>query len=267
MSNSHKINKLAVLLCGDFRAWPRSAEYVFKYADYLSDDVDYYFSTWKETSDYWYTDINELKTKRPVIDDDVTKEFIKYNKNLINHQLSTNILDRHTTTYYYQSYLAKIANVMKRRYELDNNFIYDQVVEMRPDLYINAETSIIDDLNDFECLLYIENPGDITVPGAIDLHYRSNSFGNDLMSNRFYHQKSFALKYLKNFTLHNDIINNHQILADYMYQKRIKPIQGIGLHKQVVIRTNFPIGDLDKADYDELLQLEKEYKIHNRTSQ
>ena len=267
MLNLHKINKLAVLLCGDFRAWPRASEYIFKYADYLSDDVDYYFSTWNNTSDYWYTGINELKTKRPVTDDDVTKEFIKYNKNLINYRLSTHILDQHTNTYYYQSYLAKIANVMKRRYELDNNFIYDQVVEMRPDLYINAETSIIADLNDFECLLYIENPGDITVPGAADLHYRSNSFGNDIMANRFYHQKSFALKYVKNFTLHNDIINNHQILADYMYQKRIKSIQGIGLHKQVVIRTNFPLGDLDKADYDGLLKLEKEYKIHNRTSQ
>jgi len=265
MSNSHKINKLAVLLCGDFRAWPRASEYIFKYADQLSADVDYYFSTWTETSDYWYTDINELKTKRPVTDDDVTKEFIKYNKNLINYRLATNRLDQHTSTFYYQSYLAKMANIMKRRYELDNSFIYDQVVEIRPDLYIDAGPCVIDNLNDFECLLYIENPGDVTVPGATDLHYRSNSFGNDLMANRFYHQKSFALNYVKNFTLYDNIINNHQILADYMYQKRLKSIEGNYPYKQVVIRTNFPVGDLDKADYNELLKLEKEYKIYNRT--
>lgn len=248
-----KLGKIAVLLCGEFRTCAKASEYIFKYMDQLSEDIDYYFATWDVTQG------------QPVTVLDITNEFVKYDKNLINYQIVKPIDWQHST-YYYQSYLAKLVSILKRRYELDNNIVYDQVIEIRPDLYITKERDAVR-LNDFECLIYVENNGSIEFPGATDLSYQTNSFGNDILSNRFYYQKSKTLNHINNFKHWPLPLHNHQILADYIFARRIKTIGIDRPTVEIVIRPNFPEGDLDKANYDELLTLEKEYKIHNRTAQ
>ena len=259
MLNLDKINRLAVLLCGDFRCWSKAAEYIFKYADSQANTVDYYFSTWSDTSDYWYTDDTGAKTRRPVTEQDVNREFVKHEKKLVDYRLTAFTPYQHTNiTYYYQSHLAKLAGIMKRQYELDNDFVYDQVIELRPDLYIVAD-AIVNNLSDFECLIYVENPGTVEFPGATDLYYQSSSFGNDVMSNRFYYKKAIELSLIKKDHWPKPM-HNHQILTDYLFFRRMKINDTYRPYKQIVIRPNFPDGNLDDCSVAELVEFDKKFK-------
>jgi hypothetical protein len=245
MSN---LGKLAVLVCGEFRTWSRASKYIFDYADSLSSDVDYYFASW------------ETSLGNRITDENITEEFIKYNKNLIKYQIVQSIDWQHSS-YYYQSYLAKLADIMKRRYEIDNNIIYDQVIEIRPDLYIERGTSSAIKLGDFECLLYIENNGTVEFPGATDLCYQSSSFGSDVITNRYYYQKSKIMDHIREYKHWELPFHNHQILSDYLYARRMKIIDTSRPTTQIVIRPTFPDGDLREYDINHLVKYDKEYKI------
>jgi hypothetical protein len=238
-----KLNRIAVLLAGDFRQWPRAAEYIFAFAEQQAVTVDYYFATWTTTQDFWCTNKKEARTRRPVTNNDITCEFVKYNKNLINFQLVKQIIQPDTTqhftdvTFYYQTYLAKLANIMKRRYELDNDFVYDQVFEIRPDLYIFDEFNIPVKLTDFEWLneiCYKQDGRFHQWPVAQDLYYQANSFSNDIMAERFYYKKSIEYNHTDNN------INNHWILCDYSYARRMQAIPLVKPNFQMPLRPNFP---------------------------
>jgi len=246
-----KLGKLAVLICGEVRTWSRASEYIFKHADNLSDDVEYYFVSW------------DVSNRESVVESDIINEFTKYNKKLISYRLVKQIDWQHSS-YYYQSYLSKLAGIMKRRYEIDNNIVYDQVIEIRPDLLIKQGNSNAVKLNNFECLLYIENNGTVEFPGATDLYYQSNSFGNDVMSNRFYYQKSKILDHIREYKHWMLPLHNHQILADYLFARRLKIIDINRPETEMVIRPNFPEGNLDNYDTNELAKFDKEFKISIR---
>jgi hypothetical protein len=148
---------------------------------------------------------------------------------------------------------------MKRQYELDNDFVYDQVIELRPDLYIGAD-AIVNNLGDFECLIYIENPGTVEIPGASDLHYQSSSFGNDVMSNRFYYTKAIELNLINKDYWPGLSMHNHHILTDYLFLRRMKINDRFRPYKQIVIRPNFPDGNLDDCSVAELVEFDKKFK-------
>lgn len=261
-----KLNRVAVLLAGDFRLWSRASEYIFAFAERQAVVVDYYFATWTTTQDYWYTTDLAMKEKRPVTEADITCEFVKHNKNLINFQLATQLTDITITSNYYQSYLGKIAGIMKRRYELDNNFVYDQVFEIRPDLYIHDEVNAPVTLTDFECLGQIDykhSNHPMHFPQATDFYYQANSFGHDVMAERYYYQKTIeSVKFnlpqykIKHWPM---IMHNHWILTDYIYARRLQLKQLYQPNMQIALRTNFPQDDLRKYDFNQLWEYERQY--------
>lgn len=263
-----KLNRIAVLLAGDFRQWPRAAEYIFAFAEQQADIVDYYFATWTTTQDFWnVVNDKEANKQRPVIETNITCEFIKHNKNLINFQLVKNFNTSPHPTFYHQTYLAKLANIMKRRYELDNDFVYTQVFEIRPDLYIfDRDINIPVILTDFEWsaeFSYKSKHVNQQWPSASDLYYQANSFGNDIMAERYYYQKSMeAIKVsgtnkIKHwgYVLHN----NHWILLDYSYARRMQAIPLVTPFCKIPIRPNFPQDDLRKYSYNELWGYAEQY--------
>lgn len=266
-----KLNRIAVLLAGDFRQWPRAAEYIFAFAEQQAVTVDYYFATWTTTQDYWYTSQTShtpAREIRQITENDITCEFLKHNKNLINFQLVGQLSQLNTIphssdiTFYYQTYLAKLANIMKRRYELDNNFVYDQVFEMRPDLYIFNDT--ITSLSDFEWsgeLHYYEfKHHQSQCPVASDVYYQANSFSNDILAERFYYKKSTNYSPVQ-IDCHGDLafINNHWILFDYIHLRRLRPVTPARPITQVVIRPNFPQDDLRNYSQPQLWEYFQQY--------
>jgi hypothetical protein len=262
----NKIDRLAVLLSGDFRHWPRAAEYIFEFAENKANRVDYYFATWTTTRDYWYPQPTSILTKRSVTDSDITDKFT--NRNLIAYKLVEQ-LPEYPTSNYYQSYLGNIASILKRRHELDNNFVYDQVIEIRPDLYIRDESTPIK-LTDFECLVDIQYAGkvqNIHFPQATDFYYQANSFGSDVMANRFYYQKSIEAAKIQKFAHWPMIMHNHWILVDFIYARRMQNIYQQHPITQIAIRPNFPQDDLRNYTYQELFDIEAEFLNINRKGQ
>ena len=118
------MNKIAVCITGEMRYW-EITKHIFK--DW---DVDFFISTWDTTNrgedNYPYkfhgnTNINEdiLETLKPKDYEFLGREY--ENKN-----------DFHMAKYYYLIYRC---NLLKTKYEMDNNFKYDCVLITRPDIY------------------------------------------------------------------------------------------------------------------------------------
>jgi hypothetical protein len=268
-----KLNRVAVLLAGDFRSWPRAAEYIFAFAERQAITVDYYFATWTTTQDFWYTTNISATKKRLVTKYNITCEFAKHNKNLINFQLVNQIKQPNTitkctdVTFYYQTYLAKLAGLMKRRYELDNNFVYDQVFEMRPDLYIYDEVNSPLKLADFEwsgklsydTFRHHETQWPVA-PTAQDLYYQANSFGNDVLAERYYYRKSIEYTRVCNDNYRQiTFSNNHWVLFDYSYLRRLQPVALTHPNIQLPIRSNFPQDDLRNYSQPQLQEYIDQY--------
>lgn len=266
-----KISRAAVLVAGDFRTWPRASQYIFDYVDDICQQADYYFATWSTTRDYWYPQMHSEKTQRNVTDHDIKTKFIENNKTLINFVIVTDRPAVFYGTNYLQSYLANRANLLKRRYELDNGFVYDQVLEIRPDLYIyDSNKENITNLKDFELLMDVTRdvlvPGSQLFPEAIDFYYRTNSLTSDIMCNRFFYQKSLHVEFYRTQYDHWPLpIHNHTILADYVLVRRLHSIANQDSFQQIVIRPNFPPGDLRTIPYEELWELQRQFLDYTRS--
>jgi len=225
---SYKEKRLAVLLCGDLRTWSQTYENIFKYAKMWGEQIDYYFATWNSTQDIWIPIAGKnihIDSKRPVTEQEIVDKF--YGRNLIDYKILDLIkFSDKTVTFYYQAYLAKVANIAKRRYELDNKFVYDQVIEIRPDLGFvfeqkQKQEECMQHCEDFEYKISHTFYGDnksIKLPHLTDFYYRSNSLTNDILGNRYWFGRA-EMEY--NQTQYSINTNNHWLLLSYVYTRRL----------------------------------------------
>lgn len=238
--------KIATLICGDYRCCPKVIEHIFKYVE-SAGDVDYYFATWSTTRDHWWPPEVSIATQRSVVDSDIISLFV--GRNLIDYKLIDQTqLPTFTSTFYYQGYLSKIANILKRRCELTRDFVYDQVVELRPDLFLTGKPLL--DCENFEVAngpVWISN----STPQMCDHLYYSNSFTNDVLANRY----SFT-KYL---TIDSDRIelgHTHWILYDYTSERKLVIKNRLGHF--VPVRPNFP-ENYSELTVEELKELDRQW--------
>lgn len=262
-------NRIAVCLVGEFRTWPRAQQYIFRYIDSLNCEVDFYFATWNTSCDKPCD-----RTNPTIIDDDKIKEFFN-GRNLVGYKIVdfTPFEKFQNLRFYLQAHLSKVCGVLKRHHEVNNDFIYSQVIELRPDLYIrlnplaNSKFFAESFCDDFEILIgpaWINNGNTKNIPMPNDMYWRANSFGHDVLSNRTEDRLTYALffEFVGTQTEHNySIANNihHQIFR-YMNKRGLEVktrnrkimyetqfIQDIGYH--VPLRHFFP-SNLDELDID-----------------
>lgn len=243
-----KIDRLAVLLAGELRTWDSVCPYIFSFFECRAKQVDYFFATWNTDG------INGVL--RPVTPDEITSPFTKYKQNLIEYRLEERI-PRRPNTYYYQSWLALRANKLKREYEQDNNFVYDQVVETRPDLYIrklsNKPFELIPPMTVFNNRTVCEAVEGIPVIHKThidDVYIRSDSLTNDIIGQRYYY--SFPEEYHKPKNINGNIVydpnytNHHCIYGNYLREKNIIVTNKFCDYLfRIVTRPNFPFDNLD----------------------
>jgi hypothetical protein len=260
-------SKSAVLLCGDFRCWPKASGYIFNFVERYFDTVDYYFVTWTTTRDYRLPELDSIDSERAVTDRDVTDKFL--GRNLINYKLvDINTVPKYHTNFFYQAHLGKIGNILKRRHELINDFIYDQVIELRPDVYIPIVHDSITTCRDLEYstapMYYAHGT---TRPSMPDLYFRTNSFTNDILSTRNYHNKlSEVGKFLdvNRFTPGYETMPGtydvHWILLDFLYNRRMfeQSDRKYEANLATVIRPNFP-DNLDEYTVEQIREFSHEW--------
>lgn len=259
-----KNNRLAVLLVGDLRLWKRAAPYIFEFAEGLSNSVDYYFATWSKTRDYWWPEEKSINSIRDVTEREISEPF--GDRNLIDIKIidQAKAIPRQHLTIYYQSFLAKLANLAKNRYEFENGFVYDNVIEIRPDLYVSYERLLQPEdrlPGEFEYIAgpeYINNT--FPYPQINDFYSRSSSFGNDVIANRFFRQCfMYSGKLNPNHTPSGP--NNHWVLLDYLYARRMSG-RAFGHYEtdgQIPIRPNFPECDLNNVSLDDIKEWDMEW--------
>ena len=250
------IGRIAVLICGEYREWSRTAKYIFDMAEAYSNDVDYYFATWNVSKNLL------TSTSQIIVDADVTSAF--ENRKLISYKIvDIETVKKFNTTFLYQAHLAKIANILKRRHEIDNDFVYDQVIEIRPDFYVPKLKTEVRGCYDFEFvgasdIYYINN-----TPLITDTCFRTNSFGNDVIANRIKHHKVLDSKPIISSRYDLFLRNNHHwILLDYLTSKRMYLQQDYpyDLGFSSVVRPNWPDVDFNSLSFSEIQQLDNEWK-------
>lgn len=208
------IKKLAVLLIGQYRSWPTVSKYMLKFFEHRAITVDYFFVTWERD---WLD--------QPVTTDKILDNFDHYAATI---KIVPNVSE--TNSFYRAAYLAKQANLLKKQKELNENFIYDQVVETRHDMYLRKNNFPWIHCNDYEY-----NIGDISArdtaskinPLVIpDLYIRTNSFTNDILSNRYVKSRLLTTNMVTTFNDQSDIkfLDNHHLLADYLMENRLVQI-------------------------------------------
>ena len=214
VSSLKNINRLAVIIVGELRTWKVASQYLFNFFDRRAEQVDYFFVTWSVSSQ-----TGELLQ---ITSDDITEPFEKYNKNLIDYKICEPI-GRHKTTYYNQAWLSKLGNMLKRNFEVSNDFVYDQVIETRPDCYFRSSDTKWVICKDFEYEGACPKTWDSGLLGVTDVYFRTTSFTNDLLSDRYKYMKSAHYNELINDT-HWEFNNHHWSLTEMLFKRLLNPI-------------------------------------------
>ena len=261
-----KINRLAVLVAGDFRTFPHAAEYIFDHAASQAETVDYFFACWSKTSDSWYNGQVREATDRAVTIDQLQQPFIACGANLVDFAILNFDEKSHIPpdTAYFQSYLGKVAAILKRKHELVGQIIYDSVIELRPDLYIGLDICP-NGFNDFEVNIQHDYDNNSQFPGATDFYYRCNSFTNDIMSERYNYKKIHqGNQFAPYFTSWHMPLIAHWMLVDYLNARRLVGINNFYPGCLIPIRPNFPKVDLRQLNPDKLHEWFNDYWVATR---
>lgn len=277
---SSKINRLAVCICGEYRTWPKAHTHIFTAMEHIAEHIDYYFVTWDKTNQRDFK-IGPWDNSSPVTTQMITDYFS--GRNLINYQLvDPNVNDLFNNygarSFFYVAYLSKIANIFKRKHEQTNGFIYDQVIELRPDLYIpNRGNFPIIKCNDFEYIAgkYMYSSWQGQIFGVRDLYLRFNSAGHDAFACRFDFKMPIEyLKFVDNLGQFSYLVTeNHFLLFQYLSRRNMLQSENFSNNSDAIaevetlvpIRANFP-DNFAELTYVELKKLHDEFVQTNTIS-
>ena len=114
--------RIAVCISGQPRTWRTAKDNILKYFDLPKCEVDFFIHTWDKNSFRLKTDINWTRTYDPVAADELDgiKEAFKPKLIEMEKYKDENFLSIWDSIYY--SFMKSVW--LKRKYELDNDFIY-----------------------------------------------------------------------------------------------------------------------------------------------
>ena len=263
--NNSNYNRVAVLLIGELRTWKHSSKYIINTLNKIAEKVDWYLVTW---------DIDESSgTPIHIVDEDVLLPFQKNNIKPINYKILPTI-GKQRTTFYNNAWLSKVANILKREVECSQEFIYDNVIECRVDLYLKKNNTNWQSCHEFELI----GPSTVNlngVMGSADLYYRSGSYTNDILSNR-YRSRTSKDHYTMVSQVYQKFNDHHWVLNQYIKSKFLDVLT-VKDSLIVPFRDNFPTDkNLDDMSFNELDNLfqsfnkiwhERKFKLINNSSQ
>ena len=249
------VKRLAVIIVGEYRTWDICAKYFFNRFESRASQIDYFFVTWDKSLDLTNPSTPVYRT---VTDEDVTKHFAEHQ--LVNYKIVPADDYENTHTYYIKAYLSKIANILKREKELADDFVYDQVIETRPDIYFHpmSEPGPLSALKNFEVVggvkdatLALCNQGFLTVG---DVYQRSTSLTHDLIANRILDSTADVNRqFLTNLKGHS---THHWLFARHLLSHGIIFHDSADFLNLVPVRFNVdPAWNLDQIPYEQLWRL------------
>jgi hypothetical protein len=252
--------KVAVLVAGELRYWAQAAASIIKFSNTLGVSIDFYMAVWDTTV---YSPMGaeyNPSNRRQVTETEIKQQFA--NANLIDFCL---VPETHTPqnapSHYKQAYLSKVANILKIKNELENDFVYDLVFEVRPDIFVFSETTTLPLLTNFDFSNTIGpvNENNLLGNGA-DTYCFSDSVTNDILASRYYYKK---INVDANVSVVQHYGYGHWLASKFRYSLMLKYKQLVDF-RVCILRHNSPenIRDLSYADVD---KLEREFYELSKT--
>lgn len=252
--------RIAVILAGELRTWAMASKYIFKFYEGRAEQIDYYFVTWNVS-----TGTGEAKT---VTANDITASFDQHGVTLFKYEI-VELIGRHRTTFYNHAWLVKMANILKRETERDEDFVYDQVIDTRPDIYLRKPSRDWQRVEDFFYVAgYPENNIDQNgFLGIPDYYFRTSSYSNDIMAERYTFKRPTDHYHTVGLSAEG-YVNHHWTIVEFLTKRMMYPDrynEKFNAHSDYdyfcAIRPNFPEDlDLDSAStYGELEPLFKSW--------
>jgi hypothetical protein len=242
------IERLAIIIVGEYRTWPKCSKYTlqgFQNFYKLARRIDWYFVTWNESGENIITnsDIVSFFDSQNVLIDHKIENVNSFDQTFL---VKDNSNRQHN--YYRKAHLSKIGAQLKQNTEDKNQFIYDEVIEIRPDVFYKIDKhhcrpeKVFTKENEFWSAkqhTYTEQ-GELAVS---DTYQRTTSKTHNIISER--------INYL-------DFSNPHTTLGRFLIINGIVPKQNNDLSMVVPIRyTHLELNDLNSVTAEEFERLEK----------
>jgi len=255
--------RIAVCLSGQLRNWELAYHNQMIHWIHGEHDVDYFTHTWNYSGDrthishdYVYRDIDDNEYDRFI-------QIYKPKKSILESKKQEFFYDNDHWSSLFYSFSKSI--LLKREYELENNFEYDIVVKSRPDVIFNpfekptwpwALTPNKHEL-DFFKETYSDNKLFTTHTGSMphefdmfninDCVFLSNSYTMDLMMNIYFYRQQKINKNIPNYKNYA-IMGPGVLMNEYCHDYGITPMVGLDF-LETLIKDGCPT-DLDLLTQD-----------------
>jgi len=237
--------RIAVCLSGQLRNWKigrDNQKWFWTTPNYEEVEVDYFVHTWDYSMD-------RVGVSQPYVEREITQEEFKEFTEFFDTKKSK-MESLRTTDFYHNDHWSSLfysfaqSVMMKREYELENNFEYDLVIKSRPDVCFNPRhfcslPSVISNN-----VLYTTHGGEMSMEFNMynfnDCVFYGNSYTMDLLPNLYFYRQ---------YGIHEDLghgINIHPLgpgtlMHNYYRDNGITPIFKTGW-SETLIKDGCPEG-------------------------
>lgn len=243
----HKFDRIAVIFVGHIRTLSLCLPNNMYFFNTMGKRVDYYVVTWDE-NDYKSSDyqkngwLNGCKKVNQTLDIQIYfGSLLKGIKIIDSNDVNfDNVAPtrRGLWKMLNLTYLSKIGNSLKHTYEKENNFVYDQIIEMRPDIIHNINREYKDSwffkckdnelVTDFCKYNTRQTDSEILIG---NWYWRMNSDTH----NTFSKIHDFLISNLDTQPLEH--VPFHIMLTDYFYKNPYKIYKGLDSLETVTVTT------------------------------
>lgn len=250
--------RIAVCISGQLRNWEISYKNQIWFWKKNGYDVDYFIHTWNYSSDR--NGMSKPHIER-VVDDSEYQRFIevyKPKKHIFD--------DKHQTHFYGNDHWSSLfysfsqSILLKREYELENDFEYDVVIKSRPDVVFNPHSNYeVGSL--WNNVLYSTHGGimeqEFNMFNINDCVFLANSYTMDLLMNVYFYRQQKINENLPNYKNYH-IMGPGVLLHEFCRDYGITPQVFIGF-SETLIKDGCPT-DLDLLNHKDWIVMEAYFR-------
>lgn len=229
--------KIAIVIRGQVRTWNFAKHSIFEALKPFEEahDVVYFFVTWDKSYvpfhkgaknvSHLFENKEELSSIAADFSERVLGKFLVLNYDEVKAKSIKDL--RLNEEYEYISFIRYAANLVKQNYEIENQLTFDEVIELRPDIFLlpqDYDQMLELALNNTHKPFSVSLFGNLLIsdievsrdkgPFVNDVVWISDSLTSDIICSEFLALKESKRRYV-------DSMNPHAIAADYLMNCKI----------------------------------------------
>lgn len=253
--------KVAVCISGQLRTWEFIQDFQKKFWETGRDieQIDYFVHTWNYSQDR--NGVSKEYETRDI-------SFEEFNRFLEIYEPKKYIFDDKKISYFYKEdhwsslfYSLTQSLMLKKKYELENNFKYDIVVKSRPDICFSPDYKFLYNGDLSNNILFHTHGGLMPIEfwmfNPNDICFYGNSYTMDLIANMYFYRQMHI-----NDNLNTDLdftqLGPGVAMMEYARDYGITCIPEFSF-LETIAKKGHPV-DIDLSDRDDFLNLEKYFR-------